>query len=197
LTDWGAHHVDISQWALGMENSGPQTIEVKKGVLPGEFKGGYPAVADCYNTVTQFIVKTTFAVGLEIEIRDDTVSGGTVDGTTGRICVTRDRLDLSGGAVDALYKNPVPESLLTELFKGRRVDGHMANFFECARDRAVPVADVWSHHRALTTCHLANIAIRLGRQKLTWDAAKEEVVGDSEANAWQTRPQRAPYEITV
>ena len=89
----------------------------------------------------------------------------------------------------------MPESLLKELRKGKPVDGHMANFFECIRDRSVPVSDVWTHHRALTTCHLANIALRLGRHKLTWDPAKEEIVGDSEANAFQTRPQRAPYEI--
>ncbi len=38
LTDWGAHHVDIGQWAIGMENSGPDSIEVVKGVLPVEFK---------------------------------------------------------------------------------------------------------------------------------------------------------------
>ena len=40
LTDWGAHHVDIGQWAIGMEDSGPNSIEVVKGMLPIEFKGG-------------------------------------------------------------------------------------------------------------------------------------------------------------
>ena len=197
LTDWGAHHVDIGQWAIGMENSGPHTIEVVKGVLPVEFKGGYPTVNDRYNTTTEFLVRATFANGVEMDIRHDTENGVTFQGTGGRIFVTRDRIDLSGGAVEAVYKNPVPESLLKELCKGKRVDSHMGNFFECARDRAVPVADVWSHHRVLTSCHLANIAIRLGRHKLTWDPAKEEIVGDSEANAWQTRPQRPAYEISV
>ena len=38
------------------------------------------------------------------------------------------------------------------------------------KDRAQPICDVSTHHRAMTTCHLANIAIRLGR-KLKWDAA--------------------------
>ncbi|HZW33560.1 MAG TPA: Gfo/Idh/MocA family oxidoreductase [Isosphaeraceae bacterium] len=195
LTDWGAHHVDIGQWGIGMENSGPHTLEVIKGVLPVEFKGGYPTVDDRYNTATTFLVRATFANDVVMDIRHDTENGVTFQGSSGRIFVTRDRIDLSGGAVDALYKNPVPESLLKELRKGKRVDGHMANFFECARDRAVPVADVWSHHRSLTTCHLANIAIRLARHKLHWDPAKEEIVGDSEANAWQSRPQRAGYEI--
>ena len=71
LTDWGAHHVDIGQWAIGMENSGPNTIEVVKGVLPVEFKGGYPAVDDRYNTTTEFLVRATFANGVVMDIRHD------------------------------------------------------------------------------------------------------------------------------
>jgi predicted dehydrogenase len=196
LTDWGAHHVDIGQWAIGMEGSGPNTIEVAKGLLPVEFKGGYPTVDDRFNTTTEFLVRARYANGVTLEIRDDTENGVRFEGSGGKIFVTRDRIDLEGGAVGALYKDPVPESLLHELRKGKKVDGHMANFFECARDRSVPVSDVWTHHRALTTCHLANIAIRLGRPKLTWDPAKEEIVGDSEANAWQARPQRAGYEVS-
>jgi predicted dehydrogenase len=196
LTDWGAHHVDIGQWGIGMENTGPTTIEVEKGVFPVEFKAGYPTVDDCYNTATEFLVKTTFPNGVPLYIRHDTENGVTFQGTKGRIFVTRDRIDLDGAAVDALYKDPVPESLLIELRKGKRLDGHMENFLECCRDRSTPVADVWSHHRALTTCHLANIALRLNR-KLTWDPEKEEIVGDSEANSFLSREQRKGYEITV
>ena len=46
----------------------------------------------------------------------------------------------------------------------------------------------------MTTCHLANIAIRLGRE-LTWDPKTEMIVGDSEAAQWQSREQRKGYEI--
>jgi hypothetical protein len=46
----------------------------------------------------------------------------------------------------------------------------------------------------LTTCHLSNIAMRLGR-KLQWDPAGERIVGDDEANAWQSRAQRPGFEI--
>ena len=195
LTDWGAHHVDIGQWAIGMDHSGPKSIEVTKGVLPVPFDHGKPTVDDKYNTPTAFLVKARYANGVELDIRDDTENGVTFEGSNGRIFVTRDRIDLAGGAVDALYKNPVPESVLVELRKGKRVDGHMANFFECCRDRSEPVSDVWSHHRSLTTCHLANIAIRLGGRKLTWNPETEEIEGDSEANGWLTRPQREGYEI--
>ncbi len=197
LTDWGAHHVDIGQWAIGQENTGPTSIEVVTKEFPVEFKNGLPTVDDRYNTPTGFLVRAKFANNVEMNIRHDTENGVLFEGTGGKIFVTRDRIDLQGGAVDGLYKNPVPDSLLVELRKGKRVDGHMANFFECVRDRSVPVSDVWTHHRALTTCHLANIALRLGGRKLTWDPAKEEIVGDAEANGWLTRPQRAGYEVTV
>jgi predicted dehydrogenase len=197
LTDWGAHHVDIGQWGIGMEKTGPKTIEVVKGELPVSFQHGYPTVDDQYNTTTAFLVRATFPNGVPIEIRDDTENGTTFEGTEGRIFVTRDRIDVSGGAVPALFKDPVADSVLKELRKGKPLSGHMENFFACCKDRGEPVSDVWSHHRALTTCHLANIAIRLGGRKLTWDADKEEIVGDEEANAMQTRPQRAGYEVTV
>ena len=197
MTDWGAHHVDIGQWAIGMDNTGPISIEVLKGDLPVEYSAGKPTVGDRYNTPTAFMVKATFAGGATMNIRDDTENGITFEGQSGKIFVTRDRIDLTGGSVNALFKDPIPESLLVELRKGKRVDGHMANFIECCRDRSVPVSDVWSHHRSLSTCHLANIAIRLGGRKLTWDPVAEQIIGDPEANAWLARPQRAGYEITA
>jgi hypothetical protein len=70
----------------------------------------------------------------------------------------------------------------------------MGNFFECIKTREQPVSDVYTHHRAITTCHLANIALRLGRT-LTWDPVAEEIVGDAEAQAFQSREQRNGYEI--
>jgi hypothetical protein len=85
--------------------------------------------------------------------------------------------------------------VLLKLCKGKKWGNHMGNFLECTRDRSLPISDVYSHHRNLTTCHLANIAMRLNRT-LKWDAAKEQIVGDDEANAWQKREQRKGYEIS-
>ncbi len=70
----------------------------------------------------------------------------------------------------------------------------MGNFFECLKNREQPISDVYTHHRAITTCHLANIALRLGR-RLTWDPVAEEIVGDAEARSFQSREQRKGYEI--
>jgi predicted dehydrogenase len=197
LTDWGAHHVDISQWGLGLDNTGPKTIEVVRGTLPVAYEKGWPTVDDRYNTTTHFQVRATFAGGEELTVRDDTENGVTFFGSNGKIFVTRDRIELEGGSVDALWKEPVPESLLKQIRKGKAPGGHMENWFECMRDRSVPASDVWSHHRVLTTCHLANIAIRLGRKTLHWDPDREMITGDDEANAFQTRPQRKGFEVTA
>ncbi len=197
LTDWGAHHVDIGQWGIGMEETGPSKIEVEKGELPVAYEKGWPQVDDCFNTPTAFIVKATFPDDIVMEIRDDTENGVTFEGQHGRIFVTRDRIDLSGGAVPALYEESVPEELLIELRKGQPLESHMANFIRCTRENKTPVSDVWTHHRALTTCHLANIALRLGGRTLHWDADKEQITGDDEANGWLTRPQREGYEVTA
>ena len=51
LTDWGAHHVDIAQWAIGMDHSGPTRVEpAALSSSPVPFKNGYPTVDDEYNT---------------------------------------------------------------------------------------------------------------------------------------------------
>jgi hypothetical protein len=72
----------------------------------------------------------------------------------------------------------------------------MGNFFECLKDRTQPISDVYTHHRAMTTCHLANIAIRLGR-KLEWNPETEHIINDAEAAQWEGREQRKGFEIVV
>ena len=49
-------------------------------------------------------------------------------------------------------------------------------------------------HRSATVCHLGNIAIRLGRP-IRWDPVKEQIVGDTEAAAMQSRPYRDPWKL--
>ena len=203
MTDWGAHHVDIAQWAIGMDESGPGTIEeISPAVHPVPLKDGYPTADDQYNTAQHFQVRCQFAGDLEIVIADVINenpqtrfgNGLLLEGDNGRIFVNRGRL--SGKPVDELRENPLPEGWIEKLRKGKKPGSHMGNFFECVRDRSMPVSDVFTHHRALSTCHLANICIRLGR-KLNWDPEAQQIVGDEDANSWVSREQRKGYEIVV
>ena len=73
---------------------------------------------------------------------------------------------------------------------------HMQNFFDCVKNRKAPISDVFSHHRSLSNCHLANIALRLNRD-LKWDPVQEAMIDDDEAQSFVARAQRKGYEITV
>jgi hypothetical protein len=96
--------------------------------------------------------------------------------------------------VDELASHPIADATLIKLRKGKPLGTHMENFILCVKDRSTPVSDVHSHHRALTTCHLANIANRLGR-KISWDAETQQILGDAEAASFLSRKQRKGYEI--
>ena len=195
MTDWGAHHVDIASWALGIDESGPLSVE---GVAthPCEFKDGHPRRDDCYNAATSFDVTVMCPGDVEMHIVSNSKDGNGIlfEGTEGRFHVSRG--NIKGKPVEDLKENPLSEDLLSKLYKGKKPGNHMGNFFECIADRSDPISDVYSHHRAMTTCHLANIAIRLGR-KITWDSKTEQIVGDPAANQWLAREQRKGYEIDV
>ena len=69
---------------------------------------------------------------------------------------------------------------------------HMLDFLKARESRGKPVADIEQGHISTASCILANLSMQLGRS-LTWDAAKQQVVGDDEANKLLTRPYRAPW----
>ncbi|OUT54666.1 MAG: hypothetical protein CBB71_21700 [Rhodopirellula sp. TMED11] len=194
LTDWGAHHADIATWGLGKTETGPVTVDPIMVKHPVEFKDGYPVEADRYNTPTAFNIKSTFADGVELVLRHDTDNGILFEGTEGRIFVNRGRL--TGAPADALKTNPLPDGALDEVYKGKALTSHLENFFQCVADRSEPISDVFSHHRALSTCHLSGIAARLGR-KLKWDPEKQAVIDDDQANALVNRQKRKGYEIEL
>jgi predicted dehydrogenase len=195
MTDWGAHHVDIAHWAADLADTGPISVEGLSATHPVPFEHGYPIVDDSYNTATAFAVRCVFANGVEFIIRDDGRNGVLIEGDQGRIFVSRGPLE--GKPVEDLRDNPLPEDAVDKLFAGPQRHGdHYRNFIECVKSGTTPVSDVPSHHRAITTCHLANIAIRLGR-KIEWDPAAERIVGDDEAAAFERREQRAGYAIDV
>ena len=71
---------------------------------------------------------------------------------------------------------------------------HVKNFIECVRSRKKPAADVEIGHRSTIVAHLGNIAYRTGH-KIRWDAAKEEILDDSEAAKLLARQARKPWAL--
>jgi len=75
---------------------------------------------------------------------------------------------------------------------------HAANFVKAVRSRKVGDlnADVEVAHESATLCHMANIAMRVGR-RLTFDSDRERFINDAEANAYLTKEYRKGYELPV
>lgn len=69
---------------------------------------------------------------------------------------------------------------------------HMQNLLENIASRGKPVADIEQGYMSTSSCILANMSMALGRE-LRWDAQKQEVIGDEEANKLMRRPYRAPW----
>jgi predicted dehydrogenase len=69
---------------------------------------------------------------------------------------------------------------------------HQRDFLKAIATRGKPVADIEEGHVSTASCILANLSMQLGRT-LHWDAAQQEVIGDSEANKLLRRPYRKPW----
>jgi len=189
VTDWGAHHMDIAQWALEMDKSGPLSIDGTRTELP--------TIVNGYNTPKLPVIDYVYAgdINLQIVAGDEFVL---FEGEQGRLKVNRGRVtgkaieeqDADKGLMDRTT------AMMTQLYPSGKPGNHMANFFHCVKTRQQPISDITSQHRSTSSCHLGNIAARLQR-KLSWDPVKELFVGDDEANKMISRPQREGYEINV
>jgi predicted dehydrogenase len=72
------------------------------------------------------------------------------------------------------------------------IRGHMKNLLDNMATRGRPVSDIEEGYISSSCCILANLSMQLGRT-ITWDAEKEMIKGDEEANRLLHRPYRKPY----
>ena len=195
FTDWGAHHVDIAQWALqeDQKGKGPIKIDGTDAQHPVPFENGFPTVDDCYNTSQDFAITCTFPSGTEMIVTSRGDNGILFEGEKGRVFVNRERI--TGKPIeDEWDKDQYTEADVIALYKGKPFEGHKENFYRCIREGGLPVSDVYSHVMAMSTCHLSAIAARLGRV-INWDPATETILGDDQAAAFIARAARSGYEI--
>ena len=186
VTDWGVHHMDIAIWAMGVENTGPVEIEGA---------GSFGEIANGYNVAHRFHCFYRYATGQSIRL----FSGANeliLSGSEDRIRVNRG--GLKGRIIEQMTKaesDKLDEDVF-KLYGNKKPTTHMANFFDSVKSRSQPISDVYSHHRCASNCHMANIAMKVGR-RLQWDPKKEEFLNDDEANAMRTRVQREEFKIEV
>jgi len=180
MTDWGAHHNDIAQWALGMDEYGPIAIE-GKGAKPE------PSGKNCYNTYPTFLVTYTYPGNIPVNCMSEKENGVHFQGDAGWIFVSR-------GVIRASDQKLLDEPLSSGATKLYVSNNHMGNFVDCIRSREQTICTAEIGHRSVTVCHLGNLAMDLGR-RLEWDPKKEKFKKDKEADKLLKKPMRAPWKV--
>ncbi len=179
MTDWGAHHLDITQWALGADDAGPTSIS-SYGTLPSHARG--------FNTPVDFEVTYQYPNDVTVLAQSKGENGVRFEGTDGWIFVSRGRIEASD---ERILKEPLSSGAI-RLYES---NDHAQNFVDCIRSRRDPICTAEIGHRSATVCHLGNISIRMGGRKLDWDPAKERFTNDDEANLHVSRPYRKPWKL--
>ncbi|MDR2849580.1 MAG: Gfo/Idh/MocA family oxidoreductase [Verrucomicrobiota bacterium] len=196
IANWGAHHIDVAQWGLGMEHTGPVKISGS---------ADFPK-RKLWNTHGSLDVTLEYATGTVLSVRDTSVypNGVRFLGENGWIFCSRGSQkavssDPGAGGKHG-YWRPL-EASAASLIEGevahpvvRNPANHHRVWFESIKSRRPTNITPEAAHRTTTACILAYTAMNLKRP-LAWDPAAERFINDDAANATLARPERAPYGV--
>jgi len=177
LLDWGAHTVDLCQWANGADDTMPLEYEPNPTNITATYANGVKLVLDFLKTpfgdrpgwITPLGTCPVRFVGSE---------GWVETGDNGGIEVH-----------PASLKEEVKSLTSKPPAVGLDVSAHARDFFDCIRSRNQTAANPKVMKNSHIACHAAALSWILKR-KLTIDPAKAEFVGDDEANGLRSRPAR-------
>ena len=173
LADMGAHHFDIAQWALGMDDSGPVRV------LPPSDPAGKRGATLVYGNGTR--------------LTHGGAGGATFVGEKGILAVDRGRISSIPKSVIGKDEPWVQED---ETLRLPRNKDHATDWLDRIHDRGTPTCTAEIGARSAAICHLMNIAYR-HRRELEWDPVNWQFVGDDEANAWLDYERREGYELPL
>ena len=199
-----AHEIDIVHWATG---EAPRTVAALGGRYSLRGIGETPDVVEAVIGYPSFI-----ATWSSHETSVGRKGGLEFNGTKGTLTINRAGLevipdpDIPADEQIPQFSGPRrparegPPALRTKPLKDAGYEQirdqfrpHVRNFLDCVKSREKPIADVESGHGSVIPCHLANIAMKLGRL-VRWDAEEEDVIGDPEASALLTKEYRSPWD---
>ncbi len=180
ITDWGAHYMDIAQWGLGADDSGPIAVHARR--VRSREKG-------IYDAPESFEIEYSYASGATAVMTsgDPARYGMKFIGDEGSVFVETQNVITEPGNL-ATTKIGADEIHLHE-----SIDHHR-DFIDCVRSRKRTAATAEVGHRSATVCHIGAIAAILGR-RLRWDPQRERFEGDDEANRRLERPMRSPWSL--
>jgi len=198
ITNWGAHHVDIAQWAMGQELGGPLTVDAHADFMTD----------DAWTVHTTYHVEMQYPNNVQVILDNRFETGLRFEGDEGWVFCTRSEEKITASDPNmAAGREPLPplrvsdpkilSPLAGSATRWAPSSYHHLNWLEGILANRQPIAPVDQSARSLEACAAAWISMKLKR-KLTWDAATERFVGDDEANALRGRKARKPeYDFQV
>jgi len=192
ITNWGAHHMDIAQWAMGQELGGPLTVEARAAFMQN----------DAGTVHTTYHVEMLYPHNVRVILDNHFENGLRFEGDAGWVfcCRSEEKVTASDPTAPAGREALLPlrasnPKILSPLGAGAirwaPSRTHHGNWLESIAANRQPIAPIQQSARSLEACAAAWIAMKLQR-KLTWDAKTEMFVGDEAANALRSRPARKP-----
>jgi len=180
ITDWGAHHFDIAQWGMGMDESGPVEI------FP-------PEQADAKHGV-----RYLYANGVEVVHKNG--NGIWFYGAEGKIYVNRGKFELWMGEEQKVRSPADCDQIASALLPSSAVHlyksgDHRADWVNSVRTRKPPICDVEVGARTVSVCHLVNLAYYHGK-KLKWDPKREQFTDGTGDPKWLDVPHRGEWQIS-
>ena len=182
LLDWGAHTVDLCQWANNADDTVPVEYEPEGGTIYARYANGVKLVMRPEGWIGQ---PKAAASAANFNV-----------GATGTCPV---RFEGDEGWVETGDNGSIelhPASLRSEwrafTMRGTDPAQHTREFLDCVKSRALPAANFNVMRHSHIACHAAAIAWQLGR-KVTFDPRREEFVGDEAANRMRSRALREPW----
>jgi predicted dehydrogenase len=196
MTNWGSHSLDIVRWALNVKT--PTAVAAFGGRYELKDGGETPDVQD---VIYSFPGCTVTWAGCEVSgfepIRypdNDKRLKPLLEfhGTKGSMVLTRRGFEVTPQiwTGDEQDGKPAMQPVSATATGGN----HARNFLDCVKSRKLPICDVEEGHLTMVMCHLGNMSMKVGRT-LYWDAKKEEVTGDKEANQFLTKQYRKPWTL--
>ena len=204
ITNWGAHHLDIARWGLGLV--GPEGVSGTCEWM--DLSGG-----KLWNVHTTYDLHYSFNNGTtDVHVCDKYQNGVKFIGENG------DWLFCTRGAVKVTPSDPEPkitpgqlpamaaskDSLLPKLtpMKGSAMQNHVDNWLEAVKagDSKKTVTNALGGHLSTAMCSLGQMCMELGRGKksysLKWDPVKE-TTGDAAADALMKPFARDKFDLKV
>jgi myo-inositol 2-dehydrogenase / D-chiro-inositol 1-dehydrogenase len=181
ITNWGAHHVDIAQWAMAQELGGPLTVDARAEFMKNDVWTVHTTyhVEMLYPNQVSVILDNTFPTGIQFE------------GDEGWVFCTRGEEDDDVRPPLRASDKKILSPLDANAVRWMPSRTHHGNWLESIAANRQPIAPIQQSARSLEACAAAWISMKLKR-KLAWDAATEMFPGDAVANAMRSRQARKP-----